>query len=149
MPIYVRVGNLCTGWFTFYFHFQHKIFIVTKFWKFTVLSRKITLYWVIVTRNLWLIKLSKIWLCFEIKSNIHWKISKNFKDSKSVFILFSSFNGCWVIDNFVIFQKIKVSKHMFNPCCHLATETGSWIYPENYTGSWFIMHAIIITTLAR
>jgi hypothetical protein len=25
----------------------------------------------------------------------------------------------------VIFDKIKVAKHIWKPCCHLATETGS------------------------
>ncbi len=27
---------------------------------------------------------------------------------------------------FVIFRKIKVAKHIWNPCCHLTTETYSW-----------------------
>ncbi len=30
----------------------------------------------------------------------------------------------WVINNFVIFHKIKVAKHSCDPCCHLAAETG-------------------------
>jgi hypothetical protein len=32
--------------------------------------------------------------------------------------------GCGVFNNFVIFHQIKVAKHIWEPCCHLAAETG-------------------------
>jgi len=40
----------------------------------------------------------------------------NSKDSKSV-LIFSSFSGCWIISNLVMFQKIKIVKHIWGPCC--------------------------------
>jgi hypothetical protein len=42
------------------------------------------------------------------------------------YFFLSNFSGCWVISNFVIFQKITVAKHRRDLCCHLAAETGSW-----------------------
>jgi hypothetical protein len=39
---------------------------------------------------------------------------------------FSSLIGCWFFSNFVIFRSIKVAKHIWEPCCHLAAETGSY-----------------------
>jgi hypothetical protein len=41
-------------------------------------------------------------------------------------VFFPSFSGCWVIGNFVIFLKIKVAKQIWEQCCHLMAETGSW-----------------------
>jgi hypothetical protein len=90
-------------------------------------------YLSLLTRILWLILLSKIWEF----SNLVKFTSKNFwnsKASKFVFIFFSSFNGCWVINNFVTFHWIKVAKHIRDSCCHLTSESGGW----------FIMIAIII-----
>jgi hypothetical protein len=46
----------------------------------------------------------------------------------NVCLFFSSFIFCWFISNFVIFHQIKVLKHIWDQCCHLMTETGSW-YP--------------------
>ncbi len=46
--------------------------------------------------------------------------------SKYVLNFFSSFSGCWVFSNFVIFHYIKVPKHIFEPCCHLLAEICSW-----------------------
>jgi len=28
--------------------------------------------------------------------------------------------------NFVIFHQMKVAKHIWDPCCHLVTQSGSW-----------------------
>jgi hypothetical protein len=37
----------------------------------------------------------------------------------------SSYNGCRVFSNFVISHLIQVAEHIWEPCCHLAAETGS------------------------
>ena len=39
---------------------------------------------------------------------------------------FSSFSDCSVFSHFVIFNYIKVAKHIWNPCSHLAAEDGGW-----------------------
>ncbi len=39
----------------------------------------------------------------------------NYKDSKSVLILFSSISGCWAIDIFAILCWIKVAEHILWP----------------------------------
>ncbi len=41
-------------------------------------------------------------------------------------IFFLSFIGWWVLSNYVIFHYIKVSKHIWDPCCFVVTESGSW-----------------------
>ncbi len=40
-------------------------------------------------------------------------------------LFFCSFSGCWVIINFVILHYIKVAKHIWHQCCHMAAATGS------------------------
>ncbi len=79
----------------------------------------------VVSRNLWLILLSKIWLFLDLVKRVFKKL-KNSKDLKSALIFFSSFSGCWVFSNFVIFHLIKVAKYIRDTYCHLATETDSW-----------------------
>ncbi len=74
----------------------------------------------IVTRNL-----CKIWLFSNFFKRTS-KIFKNSKNSKSVLIFFSSFSGCLVFSNFVIFHSIKAVQQIWEPSCHLAAETGSW-----------------------
>jgi hypothetical protein len=38
---------------------------------------------------------------------------------------FSSFSDSWVISTFAIFHELKATKHIRDPCCHPAAETGS------------------------
>ncbi len=40
---------------------------------------------------------------------------------------FSIISGCQVFCNFAIFHEIKVAKYILEPCCHLESETGSWL----------------------
>ncbi len=35
--------------------------------------------------------------------------------------IYQHFIGCSVVGKFVIFQKIKVSKHILDPCCNLGS----------------------------
>ncbi len=71
------------------------------------------------------------WRCL-IVSRICWPTLNtkllNFENSKSV-LIFSSFGDCWVISKFVIFHKMKVAKHIWNTCGHLAAEGGSYFIP--------------------
>ncbi len=57
-------------------------------------------------------------------------IKKNFqssKDFRSVLIFFLELQCLFSFlnRNFVIFHRIKVAKHIWAPCCHLAAETGN------------------------
>ncbi len=79
----------------------------------------------VVSRHLCLILLSKISLFIKLVRHTS-KNYKNSTDSKYVLIIFSSFSGCWVFNYFVFFHWIKVSKHIWEPCCHLVAKTGSW-----------------------
>ncbi len=74
-----------------------------------------------VSRNFWLTFLSKILIVFMFSLTY----MKNYMDSKSVLIFLYSFSCSWFISNYMIFHKIKVAKHIWGPCCHLAAETGS------------------------
>jgi len=54
--------------------------------------------------------------------------------------------GCWVINSFVIFHKIKVCKHIWSQCCLQTAETGSWfilIIKSSYS-SYKMSTAIIL-----
>ncbi len=79
-----------------------------------------SVYNLAVHRNSGLILLFKIWR-FLYLSNMHILII-NIPNM----CYFLSIICCWVINNSVIFQKIKVAKHIWDPCCHLAAETGIW-----------------------
>ena len=61
-------------------------------------------------------------------------------DSKLVLIFSSSFTGCRVISNALIFDDIKVAEHVWDPPCHLTAKTGSWfILIEPKTVQTFII----------
>ena len=79
----------------------------------------------VVSRNLWLLLLIKILLFLNLVQDTL-KIYKILRIS-NLCLFFSSFRGCSVISNFYDFSQIKVAKHFWGPCCHLATETGHWI----------------------
>ncbi len=74
----------------------------------------------VVSRNLWLILLSKIWL-FKFSP----RYIKNNSKIRRVQICangFAIFNGCWAFSNLVIFHWIKFAKHIWEPCYHLAAD---------------------------
>jgi hypothetical protein len=76
----------------------------------------------VVTRNLWLILLGKILLF----SNVHQKISKILRIPNPCLFFSLASVVAWVFSNFVIFHSIKAVKHIWEPSCHLAAETGRW-----------------------
>jgi hypothetical protein len=70
----------------------------------------------LVTRNLWLILFSKIGLLLNF-------VKHATKNSKLIFSL-----ALGVVEFLAIlclFHQIKVAKHIWDQCCHLAAETGS------------------------
>ncbi len=75
-------------------------------------------------------------------SSIHQKIS-NILRTPNLHIYFSSFSGCWIISNFVIFHQINVAKHNWDPCCQLVSETGSWFFKI-----WFILICHLTVSLS-
>jgi len=54
----------------------------------------------VVSRNLWLILLSKIWLILNLVKKIHQKFLK-FQGSQICAYFFSSYRDCWVFNHFV------------------------------------------------
>ncbi len=74
----------------------------------------------IFTGNLWLILLSVIWLLLNLVKHISKHLLKS-KDSN----FFTIYKGCWVIPNLCLLTK-KVAKQIWDPCCHIVTESGSW-----------------------
>ncbi len=70
----------------------------------------------VVSRNLWLILWSKIWLFLNLVKHA----------SKILMIPNLCFFSSWVFSNFAIFYQVKVAKHIWEPCCHMAVEIGSW-----------------------
>jgi hypothetical protein len=71
--------------------------------------------------KIWLILLSKIKLCINLFKHTY-KILK-FCRFQICAYFFSCFSGCSVRSTFVIFHQIRVSKHISEPCSHLAAET--------------------------
>jgi hypothetical protein len=68
-----------------------------------------------------------------------------------VLIFLSSFSGCRVFSNFVIFHYIKVAKHIWYPCCHLVAETDNGFplikagaYPSGATFRFSLLERITI-----
>ncbi len=62
----------------------------------------------------------------------------------------SSFSGCWVISNFANFHLIKVAKQSWDPCYHLAAETGSWfilILTFIYVRTFVILNDTFLTVM--
>ncbi len=57
----------------------------------------------VVSRNLWPILLSKIWLFFKFSQTYIKKFLK-LREFQICIYFFSSLSGCWVISNFVIFS---------------------------------------------
>jgi hypothetical protein len=78
----------------------------------------------VITRNQWVISSLKFGILLILWNQLQ-SLFFNSKDSKFVLII-SWFNRCWIISNFVIFHKIKVAKHIWDPCCHLPADTASW-----------------------
>ncbi len=74
-----------------------------------------------VSKNLWLLLSSKIWLFLNLVKHT----SENYSiiGIPHIHSFFSSFSHCWVISNFVIFHKIKAVKHIWES---IWAETGSW-----------------------
>ncbi len=54
-------------------------------------------------------------------------------DSKYVPIFSLALMVAELFCNFVIVHKIKVSKHIWDPCCPLALESGSLFCPDSHT----------------
>ncbi len=54
----------------------------------------------------------------------------------------SCFICCWVSCNFMIFHSLKVTKHIQDPCCHLAAETDNWSVPFLFSLSHFLVNPI-------
>ncbi len=78
----------------------------------------------VVYRNLWFILKTNIWLFLSWVKK--WpNFFSNSQDIKSVLILLFASVLVELLKN-CDFQKIKVSKHNLNPCCHLATKTDCW-----------------------
>ncbi len=73
-----------------------------------------------------------------------------FKGFQICSYVFFSVNGCSVINNYMIFHKIKVTKHILDPCCYLVAETGSW-FPLVATVVVVLMDKLYLTgqTLGR
>ncbi len=67
---------------------------------------------------------SKIWLFLHLIKYTS-KISQILRTPNPYLLFFSSFSGCGV-SKFVMFHYIKVAKHIWEPCCHLEADTGSW-----------------------
>ncbi len=74
----------------------------------------------VVSRNLWLISVSNIWMCLYLVKHTSNKFLK-LQGLQICANFFYSFSGCWVFRIFVIFHKIKVAKHIWEPCCHLVS----------------------------
>ncbi len=79
----------------------------------------------VVSWNFWLILSSKILLFLNFVKHTSKNVLK-FYEFQMCADFFSSLSGCWVFSNLVIFHQIKVAKQIWEPCCHLAAETGSW-----------------------
>ncbi len=76
------------------------------------------------------------WLSVEICGCQIWLFLKLIKQTFLKFLgfqicayCFASFSGFWTISNFVIFHKIKIPNCIWDQCCHLVAETGSWFIP--------------------
>ncbi len=117
------VRGKCFDTWGHYIHYIH--FIRYKF-LFNPLFNSVNS--LVVSRNLWLILIMKILLFLNfVKHTLkHFYISKPLSISNMCQFFFCSFSGHWVIRNFVIFHKTTVAKHIWDPCCHLVAETGSW-----------------------
>ncbi len=59
-------------------------------------------------------------------SQIYFKMLLKFQGFHICPYFCSSFHGCLVISNFMIYHLSKVTKEILDPCCYLVAETGSW-----------------------
>ncbi len=82
-----------------------------------------------VARNRWLILFHKIWSLLNLVKHTS-KFFWNSKDSKSALIYYIALVVVDLILKFVLFHYIKIVKHIWEPCCHLAAEKGSWYVPK-------------------
>ncbi len=79
----------------------------------------------VVSRNLWLILFSKIWLFLNLVKHTSKNLCKS-NDSKSALIFSVALVVVDFLSIFVMFRNIKVAEYIWDPCCHLVSETSSW-----------------------